>query len=118
MREPGDVGSEQMHVSIAGSPPEVFGTFTTELHRLREWLKERGVKSVALEATGVGCRRKAFWSAAASAARRRFPWRKTASCRTKAPSTLRSAGALHFRFMASIRVQILEVEACYEMKAI
>jgi transposase len=48
-----DVGSEQMHVSIAGGPPEVFGTFTTELHRLRDWLKERGVKSVAMEATGV-----------------------------------------------------------------
>jgi predicted ATPase len=30
-----DVGSEQMHVSIAGGSPEVFGTFTTELHRLR-----------------------------------------------------------------------------------
>ncbi len=48
-----DVGSEQMHVSIAGGPPEVFGTFTTELHRLRDWLKERGAKSVAMEATGV-----------------------------------------------------------------
>ena len=48
-----DVGSEHMHVSIAGGPPEVFGTFTTELHRLRDWLQERGVKSVAMEATGV-----------------------------------------------------------------
>jgi transposase len=48
-----DVGSEQMYVSIAGGPPEVFGTFTTELHRLRDWLKERGAKSVAMEATGV-----------------------------------------------------------------
>ena len=48
-----DVGSEQMHVSIAGGPPAVFGTFTTELHHLRDWLKERGVKSVAMEATGV-----------------------------------------------------------------
>jgi transposase len=48
-----DVGSEQMHVSIAGGPPEVFGTFTTELHRLRDWLKERRVQSVAMEATGV-----------------------------------------------------------------
>ena len=48
-----DVGSEQMHVSIAGGPPEVFGTVTTELHRLRDWLKERQVKSVAMEATGV-----------------------------------------------------------------
>ena len=48
-----DVGSEQMHVSIAGGSPEVFGTFTTELHRLRDWLSERKVKSVAMEATGV-----------------------------------------------------------------
>jgi transposase len=48
-----DVGSEQMFVSIAGGPPEVFGTVTTELHRLRDWLQERGVKSIALEATGV-----------------------------------------------------------------
>lgn len=48
-----DVGSEHMHVSIAGGPPEVFGTVTAELHRLRDWLKERGVKSVAMEATGV-----------------------------------------------------------------
>ncbi len=48
-----DVGSEQMFVSIAGGPPEGFGTVTTELHRLRDWLQERGVKSIALEATGV-----------------------------------------------------------------
>ncbi|MGB8842506.1 MAG: IS110 family transposase [Aliidongia sp.] len=48
-----DVGSEQMHVSIAGGPPEVFGTFTAELHRLRDWLKARAVESVAMEATGV-----------------------------------------------------------------
>ena len=48
-----DVGSEQMYVSIAGGPPEVFGTVTSELHRLRDWLRERGAKSVAMEATGV-----------------------------------------------------------------
>lgn len=48
-----DVGSEQMYVSIAGGPPEVFGAVTSELHRLRDWLRERGVKSVAMEATGV-----------------------------------------------------------------
>lgn len=48
-----DLGSEQMHVSIAGGPPEVFGTMTGELHRLRDWLKERGVSSVAMEFTGV-----------------------------------------------------------------
>ena len=48
-----DVGSEQMYVSIAGGPPEVFGAVTGELHRLRDWLQERRVKSVAMEATGV-----------------------------------------------------------------
>jgi len=48
-----DVGSEQMYVSIAGGPPEVFGAMTGELHRLRDWLQERGVHSVAMEATGV-----------------------------------------------------------------
>jgi transposase len=48
-----DVGSEQMHVSIAGGPPEVFGTVTGELIRIREWLKARNVQSVAMEATGV-----------------------------------------------------------------
>jgi transposase len=48
-----DVGSEQMHVSIAGGPPEVFGATTGELHRLRDWLQERGARSVAMEATGV-----------------------------------------------------------------
>lgn len=48
-----DVGSERMHVSIAGGPPEVFGAMTGELHRLRDWLKERGAGSVAMEATGV-----------------------------------------------------------------
>jgi len=48
-----DVGSEQMHVSVAGGSPEVFGAMTGQLHRLRDWLQERGVQSVAMEATGV-----------------------------------------------------------------
>lgn len=48
-----DVGSEKMHVSIAGGPPQVFGTMTADLHRLRDWLKEQQVRSVAMEATGV-----------------------------------------------------------------
>ncbi|HEY1491441.1 MAG TPA: IS110 family transposase, partial [Steroidobacteraceae bacterium] len=48
-----DVGSEQMHVSIAGGPPEVFGTVTAQLHALREWLLTHQVRSVAMEATGV-----------------------------------------------------------------
>ena len=48
-----DVGSEQMHVSIAGGQPEVFGTVTSQLHALRDWLLAREVRSVAMEAIGV-----------------------------------------------------------------
>lgn len=48
-----DVGSEHMHVSIAGGPPKVFGTVTSQLHALRDWLLSQSVNSVAMEATGV-----------------------------------------------------------------
>jgi len=48
-----DVGSEQLHTSVAGGPPKIFGTTTGQLHALEEWLKSQGVKSVAMEATGV-----------------------------------------------------------------
>jgi transposase len=48
-----DVGSEQLHVSIAGGPPKVFGTTTGELHALRDDLLAQGVRSVAMEATGI-----------------------------------------------------------------
>jgi len=48
-----DVGSEQLHVSVAGGPPKVFGTTTGQLHELRDWLKAQGVRSVAMEATGI-----------------------------------------------------------------
>lgn len=48
-----DVGSERLHVSIGGDRPRVFGTLSVDLFALREWLKAEGVRSVALEATGV-----------------------------------------------------------------
>lgn len=48
-----DVGSEQLHVSIAGGPPKVFGTTTGELHALRDYFLKEGVRTVAMEATGV-----------------------------------------------------------------
>jgi len=48
-----DVGSEQLHVSIAGGPPKVFGTTTGQLHQLRDWLLEQRAKTVAMEATGI-----------------------------------------------------------------
>jgi transposase len=48
-----DVGSEHMHVSVGGGPPAVFGTVTSQLHALRDWLLAQSVRSVAMEATGV-----------------------------------------------------------------
>jgi transposase len=48
-----DVGSEKMHVSIGGGPPRVFGTVTSQLQALRDYLLENKVRSVAMEATGV-----------------------------------------------------------------
>ncbi|MDE3066627.1 MAG: IS110 family transposase [Verrucomicrobiota bacterium] len=48
-----DVGSEKLHVSIAGEPPKVFGTFTGDLESLRHWLLQQSVRTVAMEATGV-----------------------------------------------------------------
>src|ERR1041384_252405 len=48
-----DVGSEQLHLSIAGDEPVVFGTVTNEVYRLRDYVKAQGVTTVAMEATGV-----------------------------------------------------------------
>ena len=49
-----DVGSAQVHVSIAGGAPAGFGTATWQQHALRDWLWAQGVRSV-MEATGVYC---------------------------------------------------------------
>jgi hypothetical protein len=48
-----DVGSEKMHVAIAGGEVKVFDCFTDSLHQLKDHLKSQGVISVAMEATGV-----------------------------------------------------------------
>ena len=48
-----DVGSETLHVSIAGGPPKIFGPTTSQRHALRDWFQAQGVRSVAMEATGV-----------------------------------------------------------------
>jgi transposase len=48
-----DVGSESLHVSIGGEAAKIYGTVTSQLHALRDWLVSEGVTSVALEATGV-----------------------------------------------------------------
>jgi transposase len=48
-----DVGSERLHVSVGGEAPTVFGTMTRDVQALVSWLVEHGVRSVAMEATGV-----------------------------------------------------------------
>jgi len=48
-----DVGSESFHVSVGGETPRVFGAMTCDVDALLEWLKAQGVRSVAMEATGV-----------------------------------------------------------------
>lgn len=48
-----DVGSETLHVSIGGEVARVFGTLTRDVQTLVAWLLDRGVRSVAMEATGV-----------------------------------------------------------------
>jgi len=48
-----DVGSERLHVSIGGAAPQVYGTVTRDVQALVAHLVEQGVRSVAMEATGV-----------------------------------------------------------------
>jgi len=48
-----DVGSERLHVSVGGQTPQVFGTMTCDVEALVGFLREQGVRSVAMEATGV-----------------------------------------------------------------
>lgn len=52
-----DAGSEQHWVSVPedrdGQPVRAFGTFTEDLHKLADWLLACGIKTVAIEATGV-----------------------------------------------------------------
>src|SRR3954452_13916648 len=52
-----DVGSREMYVAV---PPDrdrepvcVFGTFTSDLRNLVEWLQQCGITTVAMESTGV-----------------------------------------------------------------
>jgi transposase len=48
-----DVGSEKLHVAVCDGPVQVFETFTASLDALRDYLLGAGVRSVAMEATGV-----------------------------------------------------------------
>jgi transposase len=52
-----DIGSREHWVAVPEDRDEetvrAFGTFTSDLHRLADWLKECGVTTVAMESTGV-----------------------------------------------------------------
>ncbi len=52
-----DVGSTFHVVAVPGDrderPVRTFRTFSGDLHRLADWLKETGIKTVAMESTGV-----------------------------------------------------------------
>jgi len=52
-----DIGSNEHWVAVGGDRTgqsiRSFGTFTSDLERLADWLKECGVRTVAMESTGV-----------------------------------------------------------------
>ena len=48
-----DIGSEKIFVSPDGSAVDNFGTYSSEYHRCIKYLQERGIKRVAMEATGI-----------------------------------------------------------------
>jgi hypothetical protein len=48
-----DVGSEKFFVSVGGKEPRVFLTVTGQIQALCAYLKAEGVRTVAMEATGV-----------------------------------------------------------------
>jgi transposase len=52
-----DIGADEIYVAVPadrdGQPVQRFATFTNELGRLAEWLKQCRIDTIAMEATGV-----------------------------------------------------------------
>ena len=52
-----DIGNESHYVAVAPdrdpNPVRQFACFTEDLHRLADWLKSRGIDTVAMQSTGV-----------------------------------------------------------------
>src|SRR4051794_31582161 len=52
-----DIGTEAIYVAVAPSksetPVRCFGSVTAELNRIANWLLDCGVRTVAMESTGV-----------------------------------------------------------------
>jgi len=111
-----DVGSERLHVSIGGDAPRVFGTMTCDVQVLIAWLLEQGVRSVAMEATGV------YWMylyAALQAAGlevvvvngryvRNLPGRKTDMADCQWLATLHAHGLLRSGFVPPAHIRRLQ----------
>ncbi len=63
-----DVGARKVYVAVPADrdaqPVRSFDTFTEDLERMANWLRECGITSVAMESTGcIGSRCLTFWSA-------------------------------------------------------
>ena len=52
-----DVGGQEHWVAISperdAEPVRSFGCFTADIHQMADWLVEKGVRSVAMQSTGV-----------------------------------------------------------------
>jgi len=52
-----DIGSTEIFIAVpnerSSKPVRKFGTFTDDLHDAAKWLKQCGIKSIAMESTGV-----------------------------------------------------------------
>lgn len=110
-----DVGSERLHVSVGGAAAQVFGTFTCDVQQLIEQLRLQGVRSVAMEATGV------YWLYLYEALEaaglevlvvngrhvRNVPGRKTDMSDAQWLSTLHAHGMLRSGFVPPARVRCL-----------
>lgn len=111
-----DVGSEHLHVSIAGGTPRVFGTLTRDLGVLIEWLRAEGVHSVAMEATGVywlylyGELEAAGLQVVVVNGRhvRNVPGRKTDMADCQWLATLHAHGLLHSGFVPPAHIRTLQ----------
>ncbi len=111
-----DVGSAALHVSIAGDTPKVFGTMTRDLEALAAWLTAEGVRSVALEATGV------YWLCLYEALEaggievlmvngrhvRNLPGRKTDMADCQWLATLHAHGLLRSGFVPNAKIRQLQ----------
>ncbi len=79
-----DVGSEKFFASVGGQEPKVFLTVTEQIQELGRYFQAEGVRSVAMEATGVywinlfGALEEAGFKVVVNGAHcRNFPGRKT-----------------------------------------